>query len=144
VRGVPPCRPPMRHHCTTRCVHKRHRRKFKRLFKSVLRQYQGASATFVPMSFSAIYDLCKRCRFFRTHLVQFLTRYLRRSGSYQSQRPVLSIASIHAQSKEFFDTPSSRIAASRSSALVTNLGLIFLHKTKQPVAASTPLVIGSF
>jgi hypothetical protein len=29
--------------------HKRHRRKIKRLFKSILRQYQGAAAAFVPM-----------------------------------------------------------------------------------------------
>jgi hypothetical protein len=37
-------------------------------------------------------------------------------------RPVCSIASIHPTSKEFFDTLSSRIATSRSSALVKNLG----------------------
>ena len=32
-----------------RCVYKRHRLDFKRLFKSILLQYQDASATFVPM-----------------------------------------------------------------------------------------------
>jgi hypothetical protein len=55
VRGVP-CRPPIHLRpqernrlCIRRYVYKRHRLEFKRLFKSILFQYQGASATFVPM-----------------------------------------------------------------------------------------------
>jgi hypothetical protein len=35
------------------------------------------------------------------------------------------MASIHPKSKEFFDTLSSRIAATRSSSLVEDLGLSF-------------------
>ena len=35
--------------CIRRRVYKRRRRDFKQLFKSILWQYQGASATFVPM-----------------------------------------------------------------------------------------------
>jgi hypothetical protein len=46
----------------------------------------------------------------------------RRRGSYQSRRPVSSIAAIQPKSKEFLETLSSRIAAPRSSAFVRNLG----------------------
>jgi hypothetical protein len=42
---------------------------------------------------------------------QFFVRDRRRSGSYQSCRPVCSIALIQAKLKEFFDTFSSLIAA---------------------------------
>ena len=48
-----------------------------------------------------------------------------RNGSYQSWRPLFSIASIHAKSKELFETLSSRSATSRSSALVKNFGWPF-------------------
>ena len=53
---------------------------------------------------------------------QVFVRNRRRRGSYQSWRPVRSIASIHAKLNEFFETLSSRIAAARSSALVRNFG----------------------
>jgi hypothetical protein len=39
--------------------------------------------------------------------------------------PVCSIASIHAKSNEFFETLSSRMAASRNSVLVRNFGWLF-------------------
>ena len=53
---------------------------------------------------------------------QVLVRTRMRSGSYQSWRPVSSIAAIHAKSKAFFDTLSSRIAALRNSSFVKNFG----------------------
>ncbi len=49
------------------------------------------------------------------HLV---TRGRRRNGSYQSCRPVSSIAIIHPMSKESFETLRSRIATTRNSSLV--------------------------
>ena len=52
-------------------------------------------------------------------------RNRRRKGSYQSWRPVVSIASIHAKSNELFETSSWRIAATRSSSFVKNFGWPF-------------------
>jgi signal-transduction protein with cAMP-binding, CBS, and nucleotidyltransferase domain len=54
----------------------------------------------------------------------FLRAFAFTSGQVvcQSSRPVSRIAAIQAKSKEFFDILSSRLAASRSSALVKNFG----------------------
>jgi hypothetical protein len=52
-----------------------------------------------------------------------------------------SIASIHTKSNELFETLSWRIAATRSSSFVKNLGWSFLHERNQPGAASPPFLL---
>jgi len=73
-----------------------------------------------------------------------LPRGRRRKGSYQSCRPVVSIASIHAKSNELFETLSWRIAAIRRSFFVKNFGWPFcinginqsLHRSRSAAAFS--------
>jgi hypothetical protein len=62
-----------------------------------------------------------------------------RSGSYQSCRPLSSIAAIHPKSKAFFDTLSSHIASAPQLVFPQQLRLVVLHQRQQPVAALLPL-----
>ena len=66
-----------------------------------------------------------------------------RSGSYQSCRPLSSIAAIQAKSKAFFDTLSSRIAAPRNSSFVKNFGWLFAKGNGAKTSIGTAFVYGS-